>query len=65
MFLEGLAYFVAKFIIVLYCLDFSNPAQTFEGLVVELVDLADVWISHNNIWQSLHVSNSMRQAADC
>ena len=63
MILQHLTYDLAISVVVVDCANLWNPTEHIEGLVVEFIDMGDVWIAHNAVWKFLHISNAMSQPA--
>ena len=59
--LKGLADDVAEHVVVVERLDLLDLAEHVKGVVVQLVDGADVRVGHDGVGQLLDVSNAMRE----
>jgi hypothetical protein len=55
---------LAELVVVIEGLDLLDPPKGIKGIVVEVVHFVHAGICHNNIWQLLHVTNTVGDSND-
>lgn len=62
MLLQGLFQHFAVAVVVFDSPDFGDAPKALEGLEVRLIDVGEVWVRHDNVWQSLDIAQAVRKS---